>query len=245
MRRAALLPDEDHVFRSGGEMRLRRKNGSEFDASVTATAVLGSEDRVIGAVTVIRPSGRAVEGTRTVTTFSEAGPPPKLVVLAFKPQKLDEIAAELRSRLSSKTVVVSILAGVEAASLRQRFPGARAIVRAMPNLPVAIRRGVTALYSEDADEALKHNGVKEVVLVDIDGRVVELCREHFGGINSKAFRDRRQSVREREAREAEREAVRTAAEQERAERRAAHRLRCVPFSEVPRPIPCARSFPSE
>src|SRR5689334_8485243 len=45
-----------------------------------------------------------------------------------------------------------------------------------------------------ADEALKHNGVKEVVLVDIDGRVVELCREHFGEINSKAFRDRRLKI---------------------------------------------------
>jgi spermidine synthase len=42
-----------------------------------------------------------------------------------------------------------------------------------------------------ADEALKHKGVKEVVLVDIDGRVVELCREHFGEINAKAFKDRR------------------------------------------------------
>jgi len=42
-----------------------------------------------------------------------------------------------------------------------------------------------------ADEALKHKGVKEVVLVDIDGRVVELCREHFGTINAKAFSDRR------------------------------------------------------
>jgi len=29
-----------------------------------------------------------------------------------------------------------------------------------------------------ADEALKHKAVKEVVLVDIDGRVVELCRKH-------------------------------------------------------------------
>jgi spermidine synthase len=42
-----------------------------------------------------------------------------------------------------------------------------------------------------ADEVLKHKGVKEVVLVDIDGRVVELCREHFGEINAKAFRDKR------------------------------------------------------
>src|SRR5689334_23539802 len=45
-----------------------------------------------------------------------------------------------------------------------------------------------------ADEALKHKSVKEVVLVDIDGRVLELCREHFGEINSKAFRDRRLKI---------------------------------------------------
>src|SRR3954454_785368 len=45
-----------------------------------------------------------------------------------------------------------------------------------------------------ADEALKHKGVKEVVLVDIDGRVVELCREHFADINAKAFRDKRMKI---------------------------------------------------
>ena len=42
-----------------------------------------------------------------------------------------------------------------------------------------------------ADEALKHKNVKEVVLVDIDGRVIELCRKLFGEINAKAFSDRR------------------------------------------------------
>jgi pyrroline-5-carboxylate reductase len=102
-------------------------------------------------VTVIRPSGKPVEGTRVVTSVVEAGAPPKVVVLAFKPQKLDEVAPELRRFLSAKTSVVSLLAGVEAASLRQRFPGVGAIVRAMSNLPVAVRRGVTGLYSPDAD----------------------------------------------------------------------------------------------
>lgn len=106
----------------------------------------------LGPVTVIRPSGRAVEGTRTVTSLAEAGSPPNLVVLAFKPQKLDEIAPELRGLLSANTAVISLLAGVEASSLRQRFPGAGAIIRAMPNLPVAVRRGVTGLYSPDADQ---------------------------------------------------------------------------------------------
>lgn len=105
--------------------------------------------------TVIRPSGTPVEGVRTVSAYPDAGVPPRLVVLAFKPQKLDEIAPQLQPWLTSRATVVSILAGVQAATLRERFPKAGAIVRAMPNLPVAIRRGVTALYTEDADEGLK------------------------------------------------------------------------------------------
>jgi pyrroline-5-carboxylate reductase len=109
----------------------------------------------LGSVTVIRPSGTPVDGTRTVASVSDAGPPPELLVLAFKPQKLDEVAPQLRPFLSARTVLVSLLAGVEAASLRQRFPGVGTIVRAMPNLPVAIRRGVTGLYSSDAATAVR------------------------------------------------------------------------------------------
>ena len=105
----------------------------------------------LGPVTVIRPSGKDVSGARVVTSLEQAGAPPRLAVLAFKPQKLDEIAPALRRMLSGNTVVLSLLAGVEVASLRQRFPGAAAIVRATPNLGVAIRRGVTGLYSPDVD----------------------------------------------------------------------------------------------
>ena len=106
-------------------------------------------------VVVIRPSGTPIAGVRTVSSFAEAGAPPKLVVLAFKPQKLDEVAPQLKPWLTGRATIVSILAGAEVASLRARFPGAGAIVRAMPNLPIAIRRGVTALYSTDADDAQK------------------------------------------------------------------------------------------
>src|ERR1043165_2014695 len=45
-----------------------------------------------------------------------------------------------------------------------------------------------------ADEALKHKSVKEVVLVDIDDRVIALCKKHFGEVNSKAFKDKRMVV---------------------------------------------------
>jgi spermidine synthase len=45
-----------------------------------------------------------------------------------------------------------------------------------------------------ADEALKHKNVREVVLVDIDERVIELCKKHFGAINAKAFKDKRMVI---------------------------------------------------
>jgi pyrroline-5-carboxylate reductase len=109
----------------------------------------------LSGVIVIRPSGTPVDVVRTVSSLSQAGAPPKLVVLAVKPQKLDEVARELRSLITPDTVILSILAGVEVASLRDRFPEANVIVRAMPNLPVEVRRGVTGLYADGGDWRIK------------------------------------------------------------------------------------------
>lgn len=72
---------------------------------------------------------------------------PAVVVLAVKPQQLGAVAPMLAHL--APPLLVSILAGVEAATLRARIPAA-AVVRAMPNLPVAIGKGVTALYAADA-----------------------------------------------------------------------------------------------
>lgn len=109
----------------------------------------------LGGVTVIRPTGRAIEGVRVVTEVDEAGAPPELMVLAFKPQNLDDIAPRLRNRLTPRSAIVSLLAGVEVASLKRRFPTAGPIVRATPNLAVSVRRGVTGLYGKDVPEGLE------------------------------------------------------------------------------------------
>jgi len=106
-------------------------------------------------VTVIRPSGKAIDDVRVVTSVEEAGTAPKLVVLAFKPQKLAEIAPQLEPFVGSDTVVLSLLAGVELATLRGHLPRALGIIRAAPNLPVAVRRGVTGLYGDLAGGPLK------------------------------------------------------------------------------------------
>lgn len=102
--------------------------------------------------TVVRPSGVApAQGVRTLKEVPDE-PAPAIAMIGVKPQRLDEVAPALGSRLGRDTVLVSILAGVEVASLRARFAGPRAIVRAMPNLPVRLRQGVTGLYADALDE---------------------------------------------------------------------------------------------
>jgi pyrroline-5-carboxylate reductase len=102
-------------------------------------------------VTVVRPSGRApAPGIRTLAALPE-DEAPALVLLGVKPQKLDEVAPSLAPALQPETILISILAGVEWASLRARFPNPRNIVRAMPNLPVRVGKGAVGLYSPDVD----------------------------------------------------------------------------------------------
>jgi pyrroline-5-carboxylate reductase len=69
-----------------------------------------------------------------------AGPVETLVV-AVKPQMFREAGAKLKPFVSDKTSVVSIMAGTTIALLEEVCGGA--VVRAMPNTPAAIGRGIT------------------------------------------------------------------------------------------------------
>jgi pyrroline-5-carboxylate reductase len=82
------------------------------------------------------------------------GPLPDAVMLGMKPYQIDEIAAAHGARIAGVPLLISILAGVEEATLAARFD-AGAIVRALPNLPVAIGKGVVALNSAGADDATR------------------------------------------------------------------------------------------
>lgn len=106
-------------------------------------------------VSVVRPSGRPVgHGVRVLDDYPE-DEVPALVVLAMKPHQLDLVAPPLAPILDPRTLLVSILAGVEQASLRARFPVPATIVKAMPNLPVRLGRGVIGLYSDSPDLAAR------------------------------------------------------------------------------------------
>ncbi|WP_406854470.1 pyrroline-5-carboxylate reductase [Alsobacter sp. KACC 23698] len=68
---------------------------------------------------------------------------PEALVLGIKPQMLDDAASDLKDLAGPDTLVISILAGKTLGDLRSRLPRARAVIRAMPNLPASVQRGVT------------------------------------------------------------------------------------------------------
>jgi pyrroline-5-carboxylate reductase len=76
--------------------------------------------------------------------------PPEALVLGIKPQGLDAAAESFAALAGPKTLVLSILAGKTIADLAARAANARAFVRAMPNLPAAVRRGVTGVAANAA-----------------------------------------------------------------------------------------------
>jgi pyrroline-5-carboxylate reductase len=78
------------------------------------------------------------------------------VVLGHKPHQLDEVAAGVDA--GGKTII-SILGGVTIAQLQAAYPDAT-VIRAVPNTPVALRRGVTCIAAggEQAVERFERVG---------------------------------------------------------------------------------------
>jgi len=68
---------------------------------------------------------------------------PSVVVVAVKPQMMGEALPGLQAL--TNTLVVSIAAGTRISTFEEVLGGSTPVVRAMPNTPAAIGRGITAL----------------------------------------------------------------------------------------------------
>ncbi|MHA3791589.1 pyrroline-5-carboxylate reductase [Rhizorhabdus wittichii] len=107
-------------------------------------------------ITVIDPYVAEVpDGVALLREIPSGDEQSDILVLAIKPQQLGEIAPLFAAKARAPRLLLSVLAGVETTTLKDVF-GADVIVRAMPNLPVSIGEGVTALYSSDADEGARN-----------------------------------------------------------------------------------------
>ena len=75
--------------------------------------------------------------------------PPSVVVLAVKPQLVDEVLAGIGPLTGKRTVLLSVVAGRTLANLARYLPKGSAIVRAMPNTPASIGQGISVAVPND------------------------------------------------------------------------------------------------
>ena len=101
---------------------------------------------------------------------------PAIVLIAVKPQMMTEALPGIAALGGGNTLFVSVAAGTTIATYEVVLGAATPIVRAMPNTPAAIGKGITAI-SGNAQASEAHLVLAEALLSAV-GQVVRLEGEH-------------------------------------------------------------------
>ncbi len=112
----------------------------------------------------------AATGSEALTA---AGTNPEAIILAVKPQMLSQTLPAY-AEAARNAVVISIAAGTQIESLSRWLGAPKAMVRAMPNLPASIGKGITAAYATPTTTATQRKLAERLLkavgdLVWLDG----------------------------------------------------------------------------
>jgi pyrroline-5-carboxylate reductase len=97
---------------------------------------------------------------------------PAIVLVAVKPQMMGEALPVLRDRGNGATLFVSVAAGTPISAFEEALGAQTPIVRAMPNTPAAVGRGITAIIG-NAHATPEQLDLAEMLLQAV-GQVVRL-----------------------------------------------------------------------
>jgi pyrroline-5-carboxylate reductase len=118
------------------------------------SGLLGPEVKVDGGIRVTNRTAakaNAISGAGVTSLSTEREPDAnliavrgaKIVLIGVKPAMVVDVLAELRDAIEPDAIVVSVAAGVTTATMESIVP--HSVVRAMPNTPSTVGRGVTGL----------------------------------------------------------------------------------------------------
>ena len=149
----------------------------KMGGALVAQWTKGSED-----FTVLDPGLEAAPaGTRLIASADALGGEQfDVIVVAVKPQMIDDVMPGHAQRLAEGGYVLSIAAGYTAARLADVMGGA-SVIRTIPNLPAAIGQGVTGVYpAPDVDTSATDHAMAlmeragTAILVDSEDRLDRL-----------------------------------------------------------------------
>ena len=113
-------------------------------ADLACAARILATDRVGG----VAESVAAAYGIGIRATPAEVAAEADLVLILVKPQDVPGAACEIATTLRAGAIVASAAAGVELATIRANLAATTPVARFMPNIPVAVGGGVSAVCGD-------------------------------------------------------------------------------------------------
>ncbi|ANF32445.1 pyrroline-5-carboxylate reductase [Leifsonia xyli] len=106
----------------------------------------------------------------------------QVVLVAVKPAMVRDLLAEIADSLAPETVVVSVAAGVTAATMESLLPDSVSVVRAMPNTPAVVGQAVTGVSAGSRTDPSDLDVVR--ALFETVGEVVEVPESQLDALST-------------------------------------------------------------
>jgi pyrroline-5-carboxylate reductase len=103
-----------------------------------------------------------------------------VVVIAVKPYMIDDLLPTIADAFEPGAVVITVAAGIRSERFRPAVPDSVAVVRAMPNTPSAVGRGVIGLVTDPAVPSAALSTAR--ALLEPLGEVVDVSADQLDGI---------------------------------------------------------------
>lgn len=148
------------------------KNGLLSAKSTSATVAHEERAQALAAKLKVKV------GTNNVEAAKDAD----VIVIAVKPQVVEDVVREISGHISPKQLIVSVAASVPTSMIEKNLPPNVPVIRAMPNTPCLLAAGMTAICKG------KHASADDVALTshlfNVVGRTVVVDEKHMDAVTA-------------------------------------------------------------
>jgi pyrroline-5-carboxylate reductase len=119
--------------------------GRAMACGLLETGTVGVKHLAAYDIDPARRAEAAEIGLRACSDAGELARESTVLLLAVKPQMMDEALSQIRPHFNPKTLVISIAAGISIAYIQQRLGETARVVRVMPNTPALVGAGAAGI----------------------------------------------------------------------------------------------------
>jgi pyrroline-5-carboxylate reductase len=120
-------------------------------------------------------------GAKTTSDNKEVVRQSAIIILAVKPQNMDDVTSEIAQYISGEKLVVSIAAGITLSYLTSRLKTSK-VVRVMPNTPALVQEGMSVLSMCECIHD-KEMGLVRGIFMSV-GKVLVLPEKHMDAVTA-------------------------------------------------------------